>query len=87
MASIDGQRLRAARKRRRLSRQQLGEALGRDARRVSQWEAGTRAATPTELALIAGLLMVDPGSLLQRGHRTPAGKDPIKDPKRVSRSR
>ena len=32
MASFDGARLRAARKRRRLSRQRLGEALGRDGR-------------------------------------------------------
>ena len=66
MSTFDGQRLKSARKRRRLSRQQLGDALGLDSRRISQWELGKRAPEQYRVSALADLLMIEPDELLRR---------------------
>ena len=74
MSRFDGVRLCAARKRRRLSRHQLGSAVGVDGRRVAQWELGKRVPSPATVAVLADLLMISPDALLVQHHRHPAGR-------------
>lgn len=54
-----GDRLRYARKTRRISQTELGRMCGRGRRAVSKWENGTASPTARELAAIAAVLPID----------------------------
>ena len=54
-----GDRLRYARKTRRISQTALGRMCGRGRRAVSKWEDGTTSPTARELAAIAEALPID----------------------------
>lgn len=54
-----GDRLRYARKTRRISQTELGRMCGRGRRAVSKWEDGTTSPTARELAAIAEALPID----------------------------
>ena len=84
MAGLDGQRLRLARKRRRLSRHQLADALGVEGSRIRDWELGKRVPAPKVVPVIADLLLITPDTLLRRNR--PGGWDSGK-PRRVGQVR
>lgn len=54
-----GDRLRYARKTRRISQTALGRMCGRSRRTVAKWEVGTTSPTARELAAIAAEMPVD----------------------------
>jgi len=64
-----GEKIRAARKAKRMSQQEVATATGVSRAAVSQWENDDAQPEPAKIPGLADLLGVDPGSLLPRAAR------------------